>query len=110
MIPKVQWDLGLEIVQAIIGLAYHGLRINFGPCASVFGIIVLLEEDALGPVIKCKAALQVILQNLNVKDPINPPINPASISNLLEQHTAPNHQISSSKLQASFCQSNIQPV
>ena len=27
----VQLDLGLEIVQAIIGLLYHGLGINSGP-------------------------------------------------------------------------------
>ena len=27
----LQWDLGLEIVQAIIGLLYHGLGTNFGP-------------------------------------------------------------------------------
>ena len=27
----VEWDLGLEIVQAIIGLPYHGLETNFGP-------------------------------------------------------------------------------
>ena len=36
-----------------------------GLLASVFGIIILLEDDALGGlVIKCKAALQVILPNL----------------------------------------------
>ena len=54
-----------------------------GLLASVFGIIVLLEDDALsGPVMKYKAALQVLLQNLDVKVPIHPPINLASISNL----------------------------
>ena len=67
-----------------------------GLLASVFRIIVLLEDDALGgPVIKCKAVLQVILQNHDLNVPIHPPINLASISNLLGQHTAPNHQISS---------------
>ena len=74
-----------------------------GLLASVFGIIVLLEDDALrGPAIKCKAVLQIILQNLDVKVPIHPPINLASISNLLEQHTAPNHQISFSKASSIF--------
>ena len=42
-----------------------------GLLAGVIGIIVLLEGDALGGlVIKCKAALQIILQNFNVKVPI----------------------------------------
>ena len=59
-----------------------------GLLASVFGIIILLEDDRLGGLfIKCKAALQVTLQNLNVKVPIRPPINLVSISNPLPQHT-----------------------
>ena len=87
------------------------LKPILGLLASVFGIIVLLEDDALGDlVIKCKAALQIILQNLDVKVPIHLPINLASISNLLEQHIAPNYLISSFKLQVSFCQSIIQPI
>ena len=57
-----------------------------------------------GLVIKCKAALQVTLQNLDVKVPIHPPINLASISNPILQHTAPNHQRASFKLQGSFHQ------
>ena len=56
-------------------------------------IIVLLEDDALGGlVIQCKAALQIILQNLDVKVPIHPPINLASLSNPPPWYTAPNHQ------------------
>ena len=82
-----------------------------GLLASVFGIIILLEDDALGAlVIKCKAALQVTLQNLAVKVPIHPPINLESISNLLPQHTTPNHQRASSKLQGSFHQSITQTL
>ena len=98
-------------MQAIMGLACHGLGTNFGPsCKCVWDHCPAGRCCPGGPVINCKAALQVILQDLDVKVSIHPPINLASISNLLEQHTAPNHQISSSKLQASFCQSIIQPV
>ena len=69
---------------------------------SVVVILVLLEDDALGGlVIKCKTTLQV-LQNLNVKVPIHPPINLASIVNPLAQLTPSNHQIFSTKLQVSF--------
>ena len=51
-------DLYLEIVQAIIGPPYHGLEPIFGLLESVFGIIILLDVDALGGlVIKCKTAL-----------------------------------------------------
>ena len=82
-----------------------------GLLASVFEIFFLLEDDALGGlVIKCKAALQVILQNLDLKVSIHPPINLASISNPLPQHTPPNHQRSSSKLQGSFHQSITQTL
>ena len=42
----VQLDLGLEIVQDIIGLPYHGLGTNFGAsCKCVW--IIILEDDAL---------------------------------------------------------------
>ena len=76
-----------------------------GLLASVFGIIVLLEDDALeGPVIKCKANFQVILQNIEGNIPIHPSINLASISKPLLYHTAPNYQRYTSKLQGSFHQ------
>ena len=79
--------------------------------ASVFEIIILLEDDALGGlVIKCKTAFQVILQSIDVNVPIHPPINLACISNPLPQHTAPNYQRSSTKLQGSFHQSTTQTL
>ena len=74
-----------------------------GLLASVFRIIILLEDDGTGGlVIKYKAALQATLHNLDVKVPTHPPINLAGISNPLPQHTASNHQRASSKLQGSF--------
>ena len=76
-----------------------------GLLASVFGIIILLEDDGPGGlVMKYKAALQATLQNLDVKVPIQSSINLASISNPLPQHIASNHQRASSILQSSFHQ------
>src|SRR3954462_13753665 len=69
------------------------LKPSSGFIALVFGVIVLLEDDAGGIlVMEGKAFLKFILHDLGVELPIYLPINLASIPNSLPQHTAPHHQ------------------
>jgi hypothetical protein len=57
------------------------LKPSLGLLAGMLGIIVLLEDDITCrfPII-AKAGLKVLLQNLNVKVSIYPPINLAGIA------------------------------
>src|SRR5215471_17420893 len=65
---------------------------SLGLLAGVLGVIVLLEDDITCrfPII-AKAGLKVLLQNLDVKVPIHPPINLAGIARSIPQHAAPDH-------------------
>src|SRR5882724_11681200 len=75
------------------------------PLASVLGVIVLLKDNILrsfSPMLQ--AILQVLLHNAHIKVCIHPSINPACKSNTFPAHTAPHHQVSSSKLDCSIHQ------
>src|SRR5229473_3700394 len=70
-----------------------------GFLAGVLGVIILLENDVvLGFAIVFNSALNFFIQDLDIKIPIHPSINLASMSNTLPCHTAPHHYRSSTKL------------
>src|SRR5277367_5390103 len=87
------------------------LKPSVGLLEGVFGDIILLEDDITCIFLKVvEAFLKVLLQNLDVKIPIHPPINPASISNSIPQHAAPDHHRFSSKLLSPLNQPVIQAL
>lgn len=75
------------------------LEPDFGLLASIFGIIILLEDEILAPLLKVlNGLLKLILQNANIKVSIYPGLNPSGIANSFPTYIAPYHQGSPPKL------------
>ena len=104
MIPKMlNWIEVLGLIWPWHEIESMGLKSLLRLFASVLWIIVLLENNILGVfVVKLQAWLKVILQNLSVEVNIHPPINPSSKSRPFPQHTAPNHEWSTTKFLCSL--------
>jgi hypothetical protein len=68
------------------------LEPSFGLFASMFRVIILLEDDILAPFLKVfDGLLEFILQNANIKVSIHPALNSSSIANSFLAYTAPHH-------------------
>jgi hypothetical protein len=66
------------------------LEPGFGLFASMFRVIILLEDDILAPFLEVlDRLLKFILQNANIKVSIHPALNPSGIANSFLAHTAP---------------------
>ena len=82
------------------------LKPGFSLFASMFRVIILLEDDILVPFLEVlDGLLEFILQNANIKVSIHPALNPSGIANSFPTHTAPHHQGSTSKLDSGLNQS-----
>ena len=63
-----------------------------GLVAGVLGVVILLKDDVvLGFVVVIDAFLKFILQDLDIKPPIHPPINLACIPNPFPGHSMQPH-------------------
>ena len=66
------------------------LEPGFGLFASMFRVIILLEDDILAPFLEVlDGLLKFVLQNANIKVSIHPALNPSGIANSFLAHTAP---------------------
>jgi hypothetical protein len=82
------------------------LEPGFGLFASMFRVIILLEDNILAPFLKVlDGLLKFILQNADIKVRIHPALNPSGIANSFPAHTALHHQGSPSKLNSGLNQS-----
>jgi hypothetical protein len=87
------------------------LEPGFGLFASIFRIIILLEDDILAPFLKVlDGLLEFILQNADIKVGIHPTLNPSGIANSFLAYIAPHHQGSYSKLDSRLNQSFTKPL
>src|SRR5262245_13201637 len=78
---------------------------DVGLLTGVLGVIILLKNDiTCSLAIIVNAGLKILLQNLGIKLPIHPPINPACKTRSFPQHASPDHQVSSTKLYSSLHQ------
>jgi hypothetical protein len=87
------------------------LEQGFGLFASMFRVIILLEDDILVPFLEVlNGLLEFILQNADIKVSIHPALNPSGITNSFLAHTASHHQGSPSQLDSGLNQSFTKPL
>jgi hypothetical protein len=68
------------------------LESGFGLFASIFRVIILLEDNILTPFLEVlDRLLEFILQNADIKVSIHPTLNPSGIANFFLAYTAPHY-------------------